>query len=113
MWSEGSFFLKVLPHKNHNIMKYFHYKTTDSTNTRARAYVKGGGTAPALFVADEQSGGRGRQGKGFYSPKDTGIYMSLLFDVSGEPPRSVVSLTTAAAVAVSKSIKKKAARSAA
>ncbi len=88
-------------------MKKIFYKTTDSTNTRAREYVKDGGTAPALFVADEQSGGRGRQGKSFYSPKDTGIYMSLLFDVSGEPPRSVVSLTTAAAVAVSKSIKEK------
>ncbi len=31
-----------------------------------------------LVIAHEQLGGRGRQGKSFYSPKDSGLYMSLL-----------------------------------
>ncbi len=85
-------------------MHKFYYKITDSTNTRAREYATEGGELPALFAADAQSGGRGRQGKSFYSPSDTGIYMSLLFDVTDEPPRSVVALTTATATAVAESI---------
>ncbi len=76
------------------------FESVDSTNSFAREYVRGGGDLPALFVAESQSGGRGRQGKSFYSPHGSGVYMSLLFDVTDEPPRSVVSLTSAAAVAV-------------
>ncbi len=81
------------------------YKTLDSTNNEARRYAADGGSAPALFVAEEQTGGRGRMGRSFYSPARTGLYMSLLLDVTQAPPASVVKLTCVAAVAAARAIK--------
>ncbi len=51
--------------------------SVDSTNN----YVKRNADILSDFtvvVAKEQLSGRGRQGKNFYSPKDEGLYMSLL-----------------------------------
>ncbi len=48
------------------------YDLIDSTNTVAK-----GKTLYTLVVANSQSGGRGRAGKSFFSPKG-GIYMSLV-----------------------------------
>lgn len=49
----------------------------DSTNNYAKklgTYLENG----HLVIADTQHSGRGRQGKNFYSPKDEGLYMSLI-----------------------------------
>lgn len=80
-------------------MPVFVYDVTDSTNTRAKEYAKTNDVKRALFVAKEQTSGRGRQGKSFYSPRDTGVYMSYLFSVKSELA-DAVSITTAASVAV-------------
>ena len=50
---------------------------TRSTNADAEALIKTGAAHGTLIAADEQSGGRGRLGKSFYSPKG-GIYMSVI-----------------------------------
>ncbi len=76
------------------------FSEVDSTNSAARRYAAEGGAAPALFVADTQSAGRGRMGRTFFSPAETGIYMTLLFDVTDDAPTSAVAMTSAAAVAV-------------
>ena len=60
-----------------------YYDQTDSTNTRAKQFVIDGGRGAAVFVADRQTQGRGRMGRSFFSPGDTGIYLSLLFPVQG------------------------------
>lgn len=73
----------------------------DSTNTEARRYIINGSRSPAALVANSQSAGRGRTGKSFYSPSDTGIYLSLVFKSSSS---DVVLMTTAAAVAVHRAI---------
>ncbi len=78
-------------------LSVFRYKTTESTNTLARDYIKNGGRLPALFTAKEQTAGRGRRGKSFYSPKDSGLYMSLAIPYSRE---NNVSLTCAVSVAL-------------
>ncbi len=82
-------------------IKAVSFESVDSTSSAARRYAEGGGGGKALFVADTQSGGRGRMGKSFFSPAKTGIYMTLMLDVTEDAPMSVVSLTSAAAVAVS------------
>ena len=55
------------------------YDVTDSTNTRLREAALSkdipGGT---VAVANEQTAGSGRRGRTFASPKDMGIYLSLL-----------------------------------
>lgn len=71
----------------------------DSTNSEARRWAQSGGKTPALFVADRQTAGRGRLGRSFYSPSETGIYMTLLVRV-GEDFSKTTGLTSAAAVAV-------------
>ena len=88
---------------NRRIMMTFneiHFETIDSTNTYARENA-GELEAPVLITADEQTRGRGRRGNSFYSPKDEGIYFTLLFEA--EPGFDLV--TPAAAVCVCESIK--------
>ncbi len=80
------------------------FESIDSTNDEAKRQWKETKIAPAIFVSDEQTAGRGRRGRSFYSPGGTGIYMSLLLQ-----PKSgledVVHITTATAVVVAKALK--------
>ena len=62
--------------KNINNIKIFHYDTLPSTNRTALDLDAEHLTA---VVADEQSGGRGRLGRSFFSP-DGGLYMSVIID---------------------------------
>lgn len=72
----------------------------DSTNTEAkRQLFLEDITFPKLIVANEQTAGRGRIGKQFYSPKDSGIYMSLIYHLE-KPLKRAELITLAAAVAV-------------
>lgn len=52
--------------------------TVESTNDCAIAYSRLGHSEEAVFVASCQTKGRGRRGRAFYSPKDTGLYLSIL-----------------------------------
>ncbi len=80
-----------------NSLKIFNYEVVDSTNRVARDYVSDGGILPALFIAEEQTAGRGRLGRSFFSPKASGLYMTLAlpFDNTSEQ----VALTVAVSVA--------------
>ncbi len=75
----------------------------DSTNAEARRHALSGGSVPTVILADRQTAGRGRMGRSFYSPRDTGLYLSLLLEAKKEPADSVL-LTTAAAVAVARAV---------
>ncbi|MCR5522231.1 MAG: biotin--[acetyl-CoA-carboxylase] ligase [Clostridia bacterium] len=55
-----------------------HFDSIDSTNNYARN-TAGKLALPALITAAEQTKGRGRNGKSFYSPANTGLYMTVLF----------------------------------
>lgn len=88
----------------HNIQK-FEFDITDSTNSRARDYIRDGGALPALFTAREQTAGRGRQGKDFFSPKDSGLYMTLALKMD-QALKDNITLTTAVSVALVRSLSK-------
>ncbi len=68
----------------------YHHDQAESTNSLALAAAKtqqhhaDSGPEGALFVADEQTAGRGRGGHSWYSEKGTGIYASFLI----RPPMS-------------------------
>lgn len=86
-------------------IKTVRLESVDSTNSEAKRIFLSGGDDELLVIADEQTAGRGRMGRSFYSPKSTGLYMSYMFcpeKISGD----TVLLTVAAAVAVSKAIEK-------
>ena len=53
-------------------------ESIDSTSTYARSLVDSGETSLLLVVADEQTGGRGRNGKSFYSSNKGSVYMSVV-----------------------------------
>ena len=81
----------------------FYYPSIDSTNTQAKRLIDNGADKKMLLVADEQTNGRGRQGKSFFSPKQSGIYMSYVFHPMKDF-QSSVTVTTAASVAVCRAI---------
>lgn len=85
-------------------MPIFCHTVIDSTNTEAKRMIAAEHRADAIVVADAQTGGRGRLGRSFYSPKDTGIYMSCILHPAGAL-EDLVSLTAAAAVAVDRAIR--------
>ena len=87
-------------------MKLHEYTQTDSTNEEARRYAAAGGEVPALFIAEEQSAGRGRMGRSFFSPSRTGLYTSLLIKAPADTSR-MLSLTAIAAVAATDAIKER------
>lgn len=78
--------------KEENIagIKAFLYDVTDSTNEQAKLYAKSGWDGePTVFLAEEQTKGRGRYSRKFYSKNGSGVYLSLLFK-----PNSGISDTT-------------------
>ncbi len=78
--------------------------TVDSTNNYAKnRTVTGGIAGGTAVVSDEQTGGRGRLGRSFQSPKGKGVYVSVLWkpDI---PPVRALNLTACVAVAVCEGI---------
>jgi BirA family biotin operon repressor/biotin-[acetyl-CoA-carboxylase] ligase len=59
--------------------KLHHFTTIDSTNTRALDDAHAGAAAGQVYVADEQTAGRGRGGHVWHSEPDRGLYLSVLF----------------------------------
>ena len=86
-------------------LKLFVLKTTDSTNNEAKRMIAQGLTENSLIIANEQTAGRGRLGRSFYSPNDKGIYMSFVYQTELDLS-DAVSVTTAASVAVVRAIVK-------
>ncbi|MDO4621084.1 MAG: biotin--[acetyl-CoA-carboxylase] ligase [Lachnospiraceae bacterium] len=75
-----------------------------STNTSVRELAVSGEPEGLVLIAEEQTGGRGRAGRSFYSPKDTGIYLSILLRPEQASPQEGVKLTTKAAVAMCRAL---------
>ena len=73
--------------------------------TRRTRSLRRRGELPDGFtlIANEQTAGRGRLGRRFYSPPGTGLYLSIYRKLGWEPERARL-VTLAAAVAVSRAI---------
>lgn len=78
-------------------------KSLPSTNEAVKKLALSGEAEGKVIISEEQTAGRGRKNRNFYSPSGTGVYMSLLLRPKISAPESFL-LTTAAAVAVSKAI---------
>lgn len=61
-----------------------HWRLTDSTNERAKGLAAGGAPHGTLVTADEQSAGRGRQGRVWTAPPRSAVLMSLVVRDPGE-----------------------------
>ena len=71
----------------------------DSTNTECKRQAMAGAPHGLAVLSEEQTGGRGRLGRSFQSPKGCGLYLSLLLRPN-LPPQEVVDFTAWVAVAV-------------
>ncbi len=81
------------------------YKAIESTNSEAKLSAVQNAEHGTTIIAEEQTKGRGRFGRDFYSPSDSGIYMSIILKPELTIENSVL-VTTAAAVAVCHAIEK-------
>lgn len=78
----------------------------DSTNSFAkRLFLKNKIKNNTIILAEEQTGGRGRCGRSFYSPKSTGLYMTVALKPQKDSSPNL-SLTTICAVAAAEAIEK-------
>lgn len=76
----------------------------DSTNTEAKRMIADGFSGMCLLLANRQSMGRGRMGRSFYSPGQTGAYFSILYPAPAALD-TAVTVTAAAAVAVMRAVR--------
>jgi BirA family biotin operon repressor/biotin-[acetyl-CoA-carboxylase] ligase len=86
-------------------------ESTDSTNEEVRRRAQAGAPDRTVVVAERQTGGKGRRGKSFYSPRGTGLYMSVLL----RPKMNLMDatmVTCRVAVAVARAIDRRAGGSA-
>ena len=62
----------------HFDFKIEYFDKIDSTNTELKRRAQMGAPSGTVLVADEQTAGRGRMGRSFFSPRGSGLYMSFL-----------------------------------
>lgn len=80
-------------------------KTVTSTNTLAKKKAIEGADEGTVILATEQTEGRGRMGRVFYSPASTGLYLSIILRPKLSLEDSLL-ITTSCAVAVAQAIEK-------
>lgn len=78
-------------------------QTVTSTNTIAKELAANGAKEGTVILAREQTEGRGRMGRTFYSPSASGVYFTIILRPQVTLEDSLL-ITTATAVAVSKAI---------
>lgn len=79
------------------------HKTINSTNTYVKELAVNGKKEGIVVIAEEQTSGRGRFSRKFYSPKGSGIYMSILLRPTLHASNSYL-ITSSAAVAICNAI---------
>lgn len=77
--------------------------TVTSTNTVLKEAAEKGGEEGNVLIARQQTQGKGRIGRTFYSPERSGLYMSILLKPKYTAEVALY-ITTAAAVAVANAI---------
>lgn len=97
-------------------MKLLHFETIDSTNSYAKKMLADceklglAELSGTVVYADEQTAGHGRLGRTFYSPAQTGIYMSLIYVPIADNNNGIITnpaiITASTAVAVCRAIDK-------
>ncbi|MBR3349866.1 MAG: biotin--[Solobacterium sp.] len=78
------------------------FETIDSTNNYAKVLASQNAPHGTVVIANHQSAGRGRQGHSFYSPKNSGLYFSIV--LRPQNTEHLSRLTPAAAVSALRAI---------
>lgn len=81
-----------------------HFYKIGSTNTSAMAAAAGGAPEGSVFLAEQQTAGRGRGSNAWHSPRSSGVYCSVVLRPA-LPPSDVLVLSLAAGLAVQSAIR--------
>ena len=81
------------------------FEILDSTNSYLKREAMQGAPDGLCAIANEQTTGRGRSGRGFFSAADCGIYLSVLLRPHC-PPQNAMTLTAHTAVAMCRAIRR-------
>ena len=79
------------------------HRTLTSTNTVLKRMAEDGCAEGKVIIALEQTAGRGRMGRSFYSPIGSGLYMSILIRPESEV-KDMAAMTAFSAVCVCRTI---------
>lgn len=91
--------------KKFSNIEIYNYKTISSTNEVAKDLALSGAKHGTIVISEEQTAGKGRLGRTFYSPANTGIYMSIILRPNLTAIDSVL-ITTSSSVAICDAIYK-------
>lgn len=80
-----------------------YYKTTDSTNNEAKKSALQGAADGTIVISEEQGSGKGRIGRGWFSPAGKGIWLSVILRPKFLP-QEAPKCTLMAAIAITKAI---------
>jgi BirA family biotin operon repressor/biotin-[acetyl-CoA-carboxylase] ligase len=84
-----------------------YFPTIGSTNDVALALAAQGDRDGAIVIADEQTAGRGRRGRAWFSPPGSGVYVSVVLApgrTRSDPARATTLLTVTVGVALAEAI---------
>ncbi len=85
------------------------YSTTSSTNDVAAGLAADPAAEGAVVVAEQQTAGRGRRGRTWFSPPGAGLYVSVVLRPGRariDPDRATALLTLAAGVALAEAVER-------
>ena len=96
----------IIKYLNDNLknLKIDVFKTIDSTNTYIKKSLDLNLPEGYTVISTEQTAGRGRYGRSFFSPKNLGLYWSILLHPTKFAAKDAVKVTTMAAVAMCEAI---------
>lgn len=81
----------------------FYYELVDSTNNKAKEIASSGAPEGCIVVAEQQSSGRGRKGRSWFSADKEGVCLSLILRPV-IPPSEVSQITLMTAVAITEAL---------
>jgi len=94
----------VQEHLRHRDFILLPTNATGSTNDDAKALAARGAAQYTVLQAEYQAKGKGRLGRSFYSPRNTGLYFSIILRPAALPIEDTLFITTAAAAAVAEAV---------
>lgn len=82
-----------------------YFETVGSTNDEALAWATEGADDLSLIVADEQTAGRGRQGRKWHTPAGTALAFSLILRPSADEQKNPARTTALGALALTDALR--------
>lgn len=80
------------------------YDTIDSTNNEAKRLAQAGAPHGSIFIAEQQTNGKGRLGRTWISPRGSGIWFSILLRPNTSPMQ-ITNITLLTGLCMCKAIK--------